>query len=350
MNTKITAASTNARYLSSDTDMLLAEEAYQNFEETLLDKINRVRTDYPGYHDYIYNIADIDHDPYVLISILSAVKPGFKLSDPEIKNMFHIMEQPRHQYTLTITKVVAPNYQADYGDKSIDDVPPMYLDLQISLKNYDLFCTVDSILTHDQLAAYAGYMRSRGGRPDLFPQDKYPHATLPEPLMPFHVPATIRQAFPVLKRELEIAEPLVGYPYVWGGGDIETSFDCSGFIDYVMDQMGYHFRNSINGKQWRLPVAGSRINGQFYDGIYEKCIPIDCSEAQPGDLVFFTGSFEAGYRKHNLTHVGFYMGDDVFLGCNSSTGISFQPYSKIDKRGRTWQQKLVCYGKLPPLK
>lgn len=351
MSETITAATEDARFVADDTEMLKAEVEYQAYEHELEWQIATIQEDYPGYHSYTFDIAPIEHDPYVLIAILSAVKPDFQMDDPEIVSLFNRMKQPRRQYTLTISKSVATKYANDFDELTdFDQIDPQYMSLNIKLTNYDLYCIVDSILTHDQLAAYAGYIRSQGMRPDLFPRSRYPHAVEYQPPMPYHVPAERLAKYPQLAQMIKYGEPLIGYPYVWGGSDVKTGFDCSGFVDYIMDQLGYHYRNNINGVERRLPVSGSTIGGQFYDGIYEKCQPIAKGDEQPGDLVFFGGTFDASYRSTNLSHVGIYVGDDTFLACSAPLGIRYQTYGMTDEKGRPWHDLIYGYGRLQSVK
>ena len=120
MTQKITAATTDAKFVAADDQMIKAEELYSNFERELQSKISNVRLDYPGYHAYHLDVAKIGHDPYVLIAILSAVKADFNVNDPEIVQMFDIMKQPRHQYTLTISKRVADEFADNYAFRDVE--------------------------------------------------------------------------------------------------------------------------------------------------------------------------------------------------------------------------------------
>jgi len=346
MEKRITAGTTDARFLASDKDIYGLEQAYQDYEKELTEKIERLKAESGRYHDAKFSLDKVGHDPYVLIAMASAIKPDFQLDDPDIQALLKELRQPRRQYTLTIGKVVADEYQAEYQGKSTDRLDDRFLDLSVKLTNYDLYCTVDSILDHDQLAHYAGYMRSHGSRPDLFPITGYPHASTLPTARHYQVPGELRRQYPLLDRMLKIGEPYIGYPYVWSGSDPETSFDCSGFIDFIMCHLGCCYRNQIEGRAVRLPVAGRQIGGIFYDGIYEKCRPIPPSEAQPGDLVFFTGTFDASYRQNNLSHVGIYVGDDTFLACGISAGVGYQRFDDQAGVGRTWRQLLSCYGRL----
>lgn len=348
MNEQITAATTDARFLASDQEMLRAEAVYASYEQELLRRIANIEADYPGYHKYHYDIEPVGHDPYVLIAILSAVKPSFHVDDPEIQNIFDQMRRPRRQYTLTVNKQLADEYASQYSDIELDAIEPKYVDIYVRLTNYDLFCTVDSLLNRQQLAAYAGYLRSHGCRPDLFSIDQYPHVT---PLLrPWihDIPAETLADYPVLNQMLSIAKPFIGYPYVWSGHEPDTSFDCSGFVDYIMEQMGLKFRNNIRGREVHLPVAGSTVNGVYYDGIYDKCARVDIGQQQPGDLAFFTGSFDASYRPSNLSHVGIYIDDQVYLACGEPYGVRYYRFNdQHPGTDMTWRQSLVCYGRLP---
>ena len=218
--------------------MLKAEELYLDFERELQSKIDNVKLDYPSYHAYHLDVAKIGHDPYVLISILSAIKADFNVNDPEIIQIFNTMKQPRRQYTLTITKRVADEFTDDYADAEVGEVDLKYVDIFVKLTNYSLSCTVDSLLNHDQLATYAGYLRSRGCRPDLFPINEYPNARKPKVRFDYQVPAERLKQYPRLAKMYDVAKNLIGYPYVWGGSDLETSFDCSGFIGIYCRNLG----------------------------------------------------------------------------------------------------------------
>lgn len=343
---KITAATVDARFLASDEEMLAVEDNYLAFENDYAYRLANIEADFPRYHAYHYNIDEIGHDPYVLMAICSAIKPDFTRGDPEIIEIIRQLKRPRRNYTLTIDKQVAPDYAEQFAGVDVEAIDRQYVDLHAKFVNFGMHCTIDSILNHDQIAAYAGYMRSHGCRPDLFPADKYSHASTPAKIINYNFASDLLAQYPLFASELAVAKPLLGYPYVWGGSDLETSFDCSGFICYVLDKIGYHYRNIIDGVERRLPVAGSAVKGVFYEGIYEKCQIIEnTNDAQPGDLVFFGGTFDASYRSRNLTHVGFYCGDDIFLDCEARSGVNFHRFSDTNGHGGTWRESLACFGR-----
>lgn len=355
-NHKVTAADTTALMQTTDDAIAAAETDYVMFEVSLLDEIGELRALYSDCHSLDATaVSATGHDPYDLVAILSAIKPGWQFRDPEIQAAMQTLKQPRHQYTLTTS---FKNTQTGEPIDTNDAYRYQHADLDVSLKltNYDLECVVDSLLTHDQLCAYAGYQHSRAANLAAFPalkrfEDMYRHHTgfKWQPQNDRLAPnAETLAKYPTLRRLLDIATPFIGYPYVWGGSSPETSFDCSGFIDYLLDEMGYHFRNSIDGKETRLPVAGSKRNGVFYDGIYEKCAPVNAADAQPGDLVFFGGTFDASYRRQHLTHVGIYLGEEKFLACSDGYGVAYLTYDDHDANGHevgsTWRELLVGYG------
>lgn len=326
-NQHLTARDTAAAYLADDAELLAVEAEYQQFEHSLQQKIAQAPQDYPEFKHYDYQVAPFWHDPYVLAAIVSARAGKFKATDPIVRELMDTLRQPRRQYTLTFT----PD-----GDT-----------LHVKLTNYSLNCVIDSILDNDEICAYAAYLRSHGNRPELFPRDQYQFASeLKQPRV-YKVPAATLVRYPFLKRALQVANQFIGYPYVWGGSNPDTSFDCSGFVDYVLDQLGYRYRNQIAGREVRLPVAGSTRQGVFYDGLYEKCQRVEIGGEQPGDLIFFGGTFDTSYRKANLSHVGFYVGDGWFIACaSSSEGVHYNNLSDTLDEGEAWRDHLVCYGRL----
>lgn len=325
-NRKLTARVSNAPYLASDDALRAIEAEYQAYENDLELQVATVKTTYPGYQHYNYQVDPIGHDPYVLAAIVSARAGSFKPNDPIVRDLMATLKRPRRQYTLTIT----PD-----GDT-----------LNIRLLNYCLNCIIDSILNYDEICAYAAYLRSHGNRPELFPKTEYPHATELSKPRQYTVPNDIMAQYSLVRRVVEISKDLIGYPYVWAGSTVETSFDCSGFVSYILDQLGYRYRNYIDGKETRLPVAGSERGGVFYDGIYEKCQHIKVGDEQPGDLIFFSGTFDVSYRKARLSHTGVYLGNGWFIASSSTRGVQYANLSDQSSGERTWSDLLVCYGRL----
>lgn len=341
---KITAATTDAKFVARDTEIYKVEEAYADYERTIDSDCNQDLYYSLGYHSVKVCGDKIGHDPYVLIAMCSAVKPDFKLKDKEIQDLLNKLQQPRRQYT--IKKTYKPAYPDDC-DKPADKLAPDRLDITIELVNYGLNKVIDSVLNREQLAAYAGYIRSLGGRLDLFPDAPSIKECKDKPkYIDYKIPQETLNKYPALKKEMEIIQPLLGYPYVWSGSNPQTSFDCSGLISYMLDQLGYKFRNNINGKERRLPVSGKTIAGIKYDGLYEKCQPIKKGDEQPGDLVFFTKTYVTSDRTNDLSHIGVYCGNNMFVACQGDIiGVDFR---KLDdpESDYNWADYLYGFGRI----
>lgn len=269
---KLTALMPNARFVANDKEMLEVESEYQAFEDQLRDRIANVEYTKPGYAKYNYDIQRIWHDPYVLIAILSARKPDFKASDPEIRELMATLREPRRQYTLTTTP----------RDGNV---------LDVKLVNYDLNCVVDSVLSYDEMCAYAAYLRSHGMRPDLFPVSKYPDASEPVQSPEYDFDFSLTKDSPRLTKLIKTAQQYINFPYVWSGHQPETSFDCAGFTEYCMNQ------------------AGWPIDHVTVQGVFDYCEPIKEQDARPGDLIFFSGT----WNTNRMSHVGIYLGNNTMI-------------------------------------
>ena len=319
-------------YLSEDDDMLGAEAAYADLEADLQHELDNYESLHPGYDEYRYDLDDISHDPYVLTSILSALHGGAYTLDEvqgDLDRLFGL------QYTLTQTIETETRYRTETrtGTRTVTDpetgettteeyeyeveVPYTYYICNVELVNNDLSHLPVSIMSEEQLSLYAAYMQTLGNRPDLFPSGSYPNAsTVKEPTY-YEIPpeALEDETFAAMIAE---ADKYVGYPYVWGGSSPSTSFDCSGFISWVINHSG-----------WNV----GRLTAQ---GLYNICTPVTADQAKPGDLVFFVGTYDTA----GVSHVGLYVGNSVMLHCGD-------PISYTNLNSSYWQQHFYCYGRLP---
>ena len=306
-------------YLSEDDDMLGAEAAYADLEADLQHELDNYESLHPGYDEYRYDLDDISHDPYVLTSILSALHGGAYTLDEvqgDLDRLFGL------QYTLTQTIETETRYRTETrtdseGNTYTVEVPYTYYICNVKLVNNDLSHLPVSIMSEEQLSFYAAYMQTLGNRPDLFPSGSYPNAsTVKEPTY-YEIPpeALEDETFAAMIAE---ADKYVGYPYVWGGSSPSTSFDCSGFISWVINHSG-----------WNV----GRLTAQ---GLYNICTPVTAEQAKPGDLVFFVGTYDTP----GVSHVGLYVGNSVMLHCGD-------PISYTNLNSSYWQQHLYCYGRLP---
>ena len=306
-------------YLSEDSDMLGAEDAYAGMEADLQHELDNYESLHPGYDEYRFDLDEISHDPYVLTSILSALHGGAFTLDEVQGDLAMLFEQ---RYTLTQTIETEIRYRTETrtdseGNEYEVEVPYTYYICNVTLTNNDLSHLPVYLMDEEQLSLYAAYMQTLGNRPDLFPSGSYPHAsTVKEPTY-YEIPpeALEDETFAAMIAE---ADKYVGYPYVWGGSSPSTSFDCSGFISWVLNHSGWS------------------VGRQTAQGLYNLCTPVTAEQAKPGDLVFFVGTYDTP----GVSQVGLYVGNSVMLHCGD-------PISYTNLNSSYWQTHLFCYGRLP---
>ena len=318
-------------YLSEDDAMLGAEEQYLQMEAELQDKLDNFESYYPGYDEYNFDLDDIEHDPYVLVSILSALHEAeFTLN--EIQGTLQMLFDK--QYILTTEEIAEVRYRTEtrVGSYTTTDpntgattvhyytyqvqVPYNYYIINVTLENFNLSHVPVYIMSQDQLSMYATYMSVVGNREDLFPNSEYVDKYITDPPDEYTVNSAFLadESFATL---IEEAEKYLNYPYVWGGSNPSTSFDCSGFVSYVLTNSGL--------------VNTGRLGAQ---GLYNVCTPVSRANAKPGDLIFFTGTYDTP----GVSHVGIYVGDGVMLHC----GDPIQ-YSSINTS--YWQSHFYSFGR-----
>ena len=304
-------------YLSEDDAMLGAEAQYCEMEAELQDYLDSYESTH-DYDEYHFDLDAIEHDPYVLISILSALYEGeFTLS--EIQGTLEMLFEK--QYILTEEVEVETRYRRETrydseGNPYTVRVPYDYYICYVTLENFNLSHVPVYIMSEDQLSMYSAYMSTLGNREDLFGNSEYVDKYITNPPANYDVPAEYLDdaTFSALLTE---AEKYLGYPYVWGGSNPDTSFDCSGFVSYVLTNSGL--------------VNTGRLGAQ---GLYNICTPV--SNPQPGDLVFFQGTYDTT----GVSHVGIYVGDQVMLHC----GDPIQ-YTSINTS--YWRSHFFAYGRPP---
>lgn len=313
-------------YVSEDADMLGAEADYAALEAELQSRIDNIERDHPGYDEYRYDLDDIEHDPYVLTSILTALH--LEYTRAEVQSTLAMLFE--RQYTLTLTEETEVRYRTERRTGSYTDadgntqtytytveVPYNYYILNVKLENFNLSHLPVYIMTEEQLSMYAVYMSTLGNRPDLFPHSAYPNAsTLREPTY-YEIPpkALEDETFAAIIAE---AEKYLGYPYVWGGSNPNTSFDCSGYVSWVINHSG-----------WNVGRLGAQ-------GLCNICTPVTGTQARPGDLIFFKGTYDTP----GVSHVGIYVGDGMMIHCGN-------PISYANVNTTYWKNHFYAYGRLP---
>ena len=305
-------------YAAEDADLRGAEAAYCGLEAELQDYLDSYESTH-DYDEYHFELDDIEHDPYVLLSIISAMHEGAWTVD-EVQGTLQMLFEK--QYILTETVVTERRYYletdtwTDEEGNTHTDTYRVYYDYYIctvTLENFNLSHLPIYIMGEDQLSRYALYMSALGNRPDLFPSSPYVAKYTADPVE--HEIPEAYLADETFAAILEEAEKYIGYPYVWGGYKPSTSFDCSGFVSYVYNQCGWDF---------------GRLGAQ---GLYN--ISRRTSSPRPGDLVFFTGTYDTP----GVSHVGIYVGDGWMLHCGDPIG-----YANLNTS--YWQSHFYAYGRL----
>ena len=308
-------------YLSEDDTMLGAEAQYCAMEAELQRYLDTYESTH-DYDEYHFDLDDIEHDPYVLISILSALHEGEFTLD-EVQGTLQMLFEK--QYILTEEVIVETRYRTETDTWTDADgnthtetyrVPYDYYICNVKLENFNLSHVPVYIMSQEQLSMYATYMSVLGNREDLFGDSPYVDKYITNPPADYDVnPEYLNdEKFATLITE---AEKYLGYPYVWGGSNPDTSFDCSGFVSYVLTNSGL--------------VNTGRLGAQ---GLYNVCTPVSKANAQPGDLIFFVGTYDTP----GVSHVGIYVGDGVMIHCGD-------PIQYTSINSSYWQQHFYAFGR-----
>ena len=312
------AAST---YLAEDTEIFAAEAAYAGMEADLQNELDNYAALHPGYDEYRFDLDTIWHDPYVLTSILSALHDGAWTVGDVQGTLATLFEQ---QYILTEAVTTETRYRKETTDEIDPEtgeavetlVPYDYYICTVALENFSLSHLPIYIMGEDRLSRYALFTATLGNRPDLFPVSAYPNASFYKDYGRHDIPQEYFNdaTFAAMIKE---AEKWLGMPYVWGGYSPKTSFDCSGFVSWVLNNSG-----------WDI----GRLSAQ---GLYNISALVSASDARPGDLIFFHST----YKGPGVTHVGIYVGDGMMLHCGNPIG-----YASINTA--YWQQHFYAYGRV----
>ena len=313
------AAST---YPSQDADMLGAEAQYCAMEAELQRYLDTYESTH-DYDEYHFDLDTIEHDPYVLISIITALHQGEWTLD-EVQGTLQMLFD--RQYILTEDVVVETRYRTETDTWTDADghthtdtyqVPYDYYICTVTLENFNLSHVPVYIMSEEQFGMYATYMATLGNRPDLFPGSGYIGKYVEGSYTDYDIPPEVLddEVFAAIIKE---AEKYLGYPYVWGGSSPSTSFDCSGFVSWVINHSG-----------WDVGRLGAQ-------GLCNICTPVSSANVKPGDLVFFTGTYDTP----GVSHVGIYVGNNMMIHCGD-------PISYANLNSSYWQSHFYRYGRLP---
>ena len=323
-------------YTADEADIVAVEADYQELEADLQDQIDNIETDYPDYDEDNYDLTEIGHDPFELAALLTVLYEDY--TEEEVQEMLQTIFE--YQYTLEIEEEVETRErEVEYsGIRWVEDddyedggywEPYTYTEteeyeyyiLNVTLTNEGIQAAVDALdLTVDQIKRYEVIVELKGNKPDVFGDAPYLNPGTPNPYDDYGVPGEYLTDAQ-FARMLAEAERYLGYPYVWGGSNPSTSFDCSGYVSWVINHCGNGWnygRLTANG--WKNVTARVRE-----------------SDVKPGDLIFFQGT----YNTVGASHVGIVVDpvNKIMIHCGSP--IKYASYDT-----RYWRAHFYCYGRI----
>ena len=317
-------------FTANDEDIISADNDYKALEAALRNKINNIERTHSGYDEYRYDLDEINHNPYELAAYLTVQFEDYTRSEVQ-STLQRLFDQ---QYELTLTEEVEIRtrtetrtgtttwtdpetgevYEEEYEYEV--EVEYEYYILNVKLENIGLNRVIGSSgMSEDEMERYAVLLQTNGNRPDIFGDDIY---AVTGEYTDYDIPgeALTDTRFANMIRE---AEKYLGYPYVWGGSSPSTSFDCSGFVSWVINNCG-------NG--WSV----GRLTA---NGLMGVCDIIPRSSAKPGDLIFFQGTYDTS----GASHVGIYVGNGMMIHCGN-------PISYASIESNYWQSHFYCFGRI----
>ncbi|MBR4290541.1 MAG: C40 family peptidase [Oscillospiraceae bacterium] len=323
-------------YPAEEADIKAAERTYKTKEDELKQELEHYELYHPGYDEYIIeaDISKIWHDPYALISIISAYHGGEEWWIDDVYSTIDMLFNWQYKVTETISSKIRYRTVEQQGTRLITDpvtgdthtetytytvsVPYAYSICTISLATERLSHAPVYVMSREKMGLYALYMSTLGNMSGIFDGNLYA-SKLEEPMV-YEVPKELLDADPQFAMLVEAANKCLGYPYVWGGYDPSTSFDCSGFISWLFTSTG------INN-----------IGHMGATGLYGHSDPIQPEDARPGDVIFFQGTM--GDDVGGITHCGLYVGNNMMIHCGN-------PCSYANLTDAYWQQHLYGFGRL----
>ena len=307
-------------YPSTDEDIYAVEEYYASMESQLNAQIIRMESAHPGYDEYLYQVDEISHNPYHIISYFTTKYGQFTFDQvkAELDEIFH--EQYSISTSTSTREVTETETQMVEGEEVETEVTKTVTSFNIMMSNHDLDEVLKTRMNSDETGQYKILNTTYGNRDYLFDLSELTTYSPRGLGITYRIPpeALSDKKFARMIRE---AEKYLGYPYVWGGSSPSTSFDCSGFVSWVINHCG-------NG--WNVGRLGA-------EGLRQICVPVRPSDAKPGDLIFFQYTYPCG---PGASHVGIYVGDGMMIHCGN-------PIQYTSVKAAYWQQHFLCYGRLP---
>lgn len=305
-------------FTADDEDILGANQDYCVLEQELQAQISNMEAAYPGYDEYVYSLAEINHNPYELIAYLTVMFENFTRDEVQdaLQQVFAAQYELTTSETVELRTRTVTTTDPETGEETTTEETYEYRILTVTLRNHGIAAALNYAgFTESQIQRYMLLLETKGNKPYLFEDDIYAN----EDYLDYDIPgeALTDERFANMIRE---AEKYLGYPYVWGGSSPSTSFDCSGFVCWVINHCG-------NG--WNY----GRLDAET---LRQQLSIIPASAAKPGDIIFFQGTYDTW----GASHVGIYVGDGMMIHCGN-------PISYANINSSYWQAHFYCYGRLP---
>ena len=313
-------------FTAEDDDIIGANDDYTELERQLQRRVNNIESEYPGMDEYRYELDQVGHNPFELAALLTVLYEDYTRAEVQEKLQLIFQMQYQLDAVETVerrTRTETRYHWVDHGgyesyESYTVEVEYDYHILTVTLKNNSMDSVARNIgLNEDQIKRYEILLETFGNKKYLFEDDVY---ATPDPgdYQDYDVPPELLTdvEFANMLRE---AEKYLGLPYTWGGSVPSTGFDCSGFVSYVINHCG----------------NGWNVGRQTANGLLSKCAPISASEARPGDLIFFKGT----YNTSGASHVGIYVGNGMMLHCGN-------PIQYASVNTNYWRQHFYTYGRL----
>lgn len=327
----ISNISVTTSFTAKDSAITAVNNDYTALEDTLQNTLSNIETDHPGYDEYNYSLNEVSHNPFELAALLTVLYEDY--TESEVQAMLQTIYDK--QYTLILQEVVEQRSREETrtGHRTVHHADgttsresytytvTVYYDyyiLNTTLTNHGIDYVARNMgLTEEQLKRYELLLETFGNKKYLFEDDPYA-APQPGDFQDYDVPSEYLtdQEFANMLKE---AEKYLGYPYVWGGSSPSTSFDCSGFVSYVINHCG----------------NGWNVGRQTANGLLGNCARVSKSDAKPGDLIFFQGT----YNTSGASHVGIYVGDGMMIHCGN-------PIQYASINSSYWQSHFYTFGRL----
>lgn len=326
-------------YTAEDEDIKTVNQNYKDLEADLQETLDNIESDHPGYDEYRYTLSEIGHDPYELAAMLTVLYESYK--PEEVQEKLQVIFDRQYELTLTPKTEIRTRTETRTGHRTVHnadgttdreeytyevEIQYEYHILNVTLTNASLDSVVNQIgFTDDQMERYLLLKETYGNKKYLFEDDIYANpdadsggssggsaGVVYEP----SGEALTDSQFAAMWQE---ASKYLGRAYVWGGSSPSTGFDCSGFVCWVINHSG----------------VGS-VGRTTAEGLRQWTNTIPASERQPGDIIFFQGTYDTA----GASHVGIYIGDGKMIHCGDPIKIS-------DVDSGYFKQHFLCYGRVP---